>query len=94
VVVATVVVSALVGGVVDVSGTDEVVLSLVWWPEEAGAGVAGGEADFEPNIEQPVSRTIASSQIRRDTPLCISDRGLVTHGGTGLAEESGRHSGR
>jgi hypothetical protein len=64
----TVVVSALVGGVVDVSVTDEVDVFVLWWPEEAGADVGGGEADFELNIEQPVSRTTASSHIRRDTP--------------------------
>ena len=90
----TVVLSALVGGEVEVSVTDEVSVFALWWPEEAGAEVGGAEADFELNMEQPASRTIASSHIRRDTALCISDGGLVAHGGTGLAEESGRPSGR
>jgi hypothetical protein len=89
----TVVLSALVGGVVDVSVTDEVVVFVLWWPEEAGAEV-GGEADFELSIEQPVSRTAASSHIRRDTAPCISDRGPVAHDGIGPVQESGRHSRR
>jgi len=88
----TVVVSALVGGVVEVSVTDEVAVFVLWWPEEAGTEAGGGEADFELNMEHPVNTTPMSSHIRRDTRLCLSDDGPVAH--DGQDEKSRRHSGR